>query len=30
MNVKVLTVKDVLSGEDVVPGWLLPVKDLFD
>lgn len=25
----VLTEKDVLSGEDVVPGWTVPVKDLF-
>lgn len=25
----VLTEKDVLSGEDVVPGWSVPVKDLF-
>jgi Uma2 family endonuclease len=25
----VLTEKDVLSGEDVVPGWTVPVKELF-
>ena len=29
-DIKVLTEKDTLSGEDVVPGWNLPVKGLFD
>lgn len=29
-DIKVLTEDDTLSGEDVVPGWLLPVKGIFD
>ena len=29
-DIKVLTETDSLSGEDVVPGWVLPLKDLFD
>ncbi|MDP8923509.1 MAG: Uma2 family endonuclease [Chloroflexota bacterium] len=28
--VRVLTVDDVIDGEDVVPGWSLPVRELFD
>jgi Uma2 family endonuclease len=27
---RTLGVDDVLDGEDVVPGWTLPVRDLFD
>jgi Uma2 family endonuclease len=27
--VRVLTESDVLDGEDVVPGWTLPVRDVF-
>jgi hypothetical protein len=27
--VRVLTENDSLDGEDVVPGWTLPVRDLF-
>jgi Uma2 family endonuclease len=27
--VRVLTEEDVLGGEDVVPGWTLPVRDVF-
>jgi hypothetical protein len=25
-----LGIQDALSGEDVVPGWTLPIRDLFD
>jgi Uma2 family endonuclease len=25
-----LTIDDTLDGEDVVPGWTLAVRDLFD
>jgi Uma2 family endonuclease len=28
-SVRILTVEDVLDGEDVVPGWTLPVRDIF-
>ena len=28
--VRMLTIDDTLSGEDVVPGWSMPVRDLFD
>ncbi|RMH91081.1 MAG: Uma2 family endonuclease, partial [Calditrichaeota bacterium] len=28
-DVRVLTEDDLLDGEDVVPGWKLPVKDIF-
>ena len=28
--VRVLTVEDTLDGHDVVPGWSLPVRDLFE
>jgi Uma2 family endonuclease len=28
--VRILTVEDVLDGEDVVPGWSLPIHELFD
>jgi Uma2 family endonuclease len=28
--IRVLGIDDVLDGEDVVPGWRLPVRDLFD
>ena len=28
-DVRQLTVDDTLDGEDVVPGWTLPVRDLF-
>ena len=28
--VRILGLDDVLDGEDVVPGWTLPVRDLFD
>ena len=28
--VRILTEDDALDGEDVVPGWLLPVRDLFE
>jgi Uma2 family endonuclease len=28
-SVRILGVDDVLDGEDVVPGWTLPVRDLF-
>jgi Uma2 family endonuclease len=28
-DVTVLTEDDVLNGEDVVPGWTLPVRDIF-
>jgi Uma2 family endonuclease len=28
-NARLLTEDDTLSGEDVVPGWLVPVKELF-
>ena len=29
-DIKVLTEADVLDGADVVPGWALPIKGLFD
>lgn len=29
-DIKVLTENDTLSGEDVLPGWILPVKGIFD
>ncbi len=29
LPVRILTEDDVLDGEDVVPGWTLPVRDLF-
>lgn len=29
-HIKVLTIDDSLSGDDVVPGWELPVKNIFD
>ncbi len=29
-EVRHLTIDDVIDGEDVVPGWTLPVRDLFD
>lgn len=29
-EIKALTETDVLNGEDVVPGWILPVKGIFD
>jgi Uma2 family endonuclease len=28
--VRVLGVDDMLDGEDVVPGWTMPVRDIFD
>lgn len=28
--VRILTVDDVIDGEDVVPGWSLPVRELFE
>jgi Uma2 family endonuclease len=28
--VRILTVEDTMDGEDVVPGWSLAVRDLFD
>lgn len=28
-DIAVLTEDDVLKGEDVVPGWKLPVRDIF-
>ena len=28
--IRVLGINDTLDGEDVVPGWRLPVRDLFD
>ena len=28
--VRLLTVDDVIDGEDVVPGWTLPVRELFE
>ena len=28
--VSIITVDDTLSGEDVVPGWRLAVRDLFE
>ncbi len=28
--VRVLTMDDVIDGDDVVPGWRLPVRDVFD
>ena len=28
--VRILTIDDVIDGEDVVPGWSLPVRELFD
>jgi len=28
--VKVLGVEDTLEGGDVVPGWQLPIRELFD
>jgi Uma2 family endonuclease len=28
-DVRILTVEDTLDGEDVVPGWALPIRDLF-
>ncbi len=27
--VRILTIDDVIDGEDVVPGWTMPVRDLF-
>ena len=29
-SVRVLTIDDTLDGEDVVPGWTLPVRDIFE
>lgn len=29
LDVKILTENDVLDGEDVVPGWKMPLKNLF-
>ena len=29
-SVSLLTVEDALDGEDVVPGWSLPVRDIFE
>ncbi len=29
-DIKILTEEDSLSGEDVVPGWILPLKGIFD
>jgi Uma2 family endonuclease len=29
LKATLLTENDVLSGQDVVPGWSVPVKDLF-
>lgn len=29
LDVKILTVNDLIGGEDVIPGWQLPVKNLF-
>jgi Uma2 family endonuclease len=29
-TVSILGIDDVLSGEDVVPGWTIPIRDLFD
>ena len=29
-SVRVLTIQDTLDGEDVVPGWTLPVRDIFN
>lgn len=29
-SVRVLTVEDTLDGEDVAPGWTLPVREIFD
>ncbi|MFM9887218.1 MAG: Uma2 family endonuclease [Burkholderiales bacterium] len=29
-NARLLTTDDTLSGDDVVPGWSVPVKDLFE
>ena len=29
-EVKVLGVEDTLGGGDVVPGWMLPIRELFD
>ena len=29
-NARLLTAEDMLSGEDVVPGWSVPVRDLFE
>ncbi len=28
--VRILTIEDTLEGEDIVPGWSLPVRELFD
>ena len=28
--VRILTIDDVIDGEDVVPGWTLPVRELFE
>ena len=28
--VRILTIDDVIDGEDVVPGWSLPVRELFE
>ena len=28
--VRILTIDDVINGEDVVPGWSLPVRELFE
>ena len=28
-EIEVLTVRDLLDGGDVVPGWRLPIADLF-
>lgn len=29
LAMRLLTEDDVLDGEDVVPGWRLPVRDIF-
>jgi hypothetical protein len=29
-EIKILTESDMLDGLDVVPGWAIPVKDLFE
>ena len=28
--VRILTIDDVIDGEDIVPGWSLPVRELFE
>ena len=28
--VRILTIDDVVDGEDVVPGWSSPVRELFE